>query len=68
MKRGKGREGRNEGRGREGRGWEVEALRHFSFYNLTTAIAFSVLHVTFYVQFTSIFNSCVIDVRLSCLY
>jgi len=28
---------------------------------------FSVLHVTFYVQFTSIFNSYVIDVRLSCL-
>jgi len=30
-------------------------------------IAFSVLHLTFYVQFTSIFNSYVTDVRLSCL-
>ena len=28
---------------------------------------FSVLHVTFYVQFTSIFNSYGIDMRLSCL-
>ena len=31
-------------------------------------IVFSVLHVTFYLQFTSIFNSYVIDVRLSCLF
>jgi len=31
------------------------------------ALRVSVLHVTFYVQFTSIFNCYVIDVRLSCL-
>jgi len=43
---------------------------HYEVYVLSyvITIAFSVLHVNSYVQFTSIFNSYVTDVRLSCLY
>ena len=38
-----------------------------SMYFHVVTIAFSVLHVTFYVQFTSICNSYVTDVQLSCI-